>query len=112
MSIAGLMRESMTLQRESVSLDDAGGQSASFAAVSGATDIRCSLQPASGSVQMMYGQRGLMTTHSVFVAKNIGAKAGDRVLLGGTTYAVTGFVENSAGRNKVWRLDVYDISNF
>ncbi len=111
MSIAGMIRRaghSVTLQRAVVTEDAIGGRINTFEPI--AADISVWLQPASASVSATYEQRGITVTHRCYIASDIEAKEGDR-LMWGSRYLVIEGIQNSAGLDRLWRLDVRELHN-
>lgn len=109
MSIAGMIRRaghSVALQRAVVTEDVIGGRNNAFETI--AANIAVWLQPSSASVSATYEQRGITVTHRCYIASDIEAKAGDR-LLWGTRHLVIEGVQNQAGMNRLWRLDVREL---
>ena len=99
MSLLSMLATTCTLERKSSTKDASGGMTNTFAAVSGYSGIACDIQPASGSVQMRYQQKGTICTHSIYFAEDVPAFAGDRFTTDDSrTFLVMGIRKASPGR--------------
>lgn len=77
MSLMGMLRTTGTLKRKVATKDTSGGHSSAFEPVSGAVNLRCDIQPATGNIQQRFMQYEQIVTHSVYLAQSISPKAGD-----------------------------------
>lgn len=85
-----MLRTTGTLQRFTYTKGTSGGQVLTPANVSGATDIACDIQPASGRIQEQYRQQHLHVTHSIWLAEDVGARATDRFISGSRVFVIQG----------------------
>jgi hypothetical protein len=77
-SLYTTMLESVaTLQRPQISRDSRQGTVQTFADVPGAVNIACSVQPSSSNDRLLYGQRNVFITCTVYFTQDIGAKVND-----------------------------------
>lgn len=95
MSLASMLRSIGTLQRSTSTKDASGG--ATKGAWSEVTTAACDIQPASSDVREQYMQQKLVVSHSVFVADDVGARAGDRWLFGTRYFLVQGYTPPAPG---------------
>jgi len=102
MSLQSMLRTKVTLQRSAPSKRPGGTQDKNFADVSGMVDVRCDIQPASSSIVARYAgqQDRLSVSHSIFLARDISAKAGDRLVSGSRTFLIQGYGEPT--NYKLW----------
>ena len=89
MALQNLMWHRVTIKRPTASKDASGGITSTESAVY--TDLPANVQPVSASVSLLYQQRQLTVTHSVYTNQAISARNGDRVYFGTRTFIVTGF---------------------
>lgn len=97
-----LMKQLITVQRPTVSQDASLGQVPTYS--NAYSNVRASVQPASGSVLFMYAQRNIKVTHSIFTETQVAIRVGDRLYDGTNTYQVTG-VANLISLGAVYRID-------
>src|SRR5262245_38248999 len=93
MSLVGMLRSGGVLQR---STSSGGAVKTTWADVSDETTA-CDVQPASSDVRLQYLQLKLAVTHSVFVAADVGARAGDRWRIGERYFLVRGYTPPAPG---------------
>jgi hypothetical protein len=80
MSLDSMMRYSVDFRGPvTYTSDTRGGQSPSWPTVRQAS-VRASVQPASGRVQMLYAQQGIVVTHTV-ITRYAGGQVGDVIVL-------------------------------
>jgi hypothetical protein len=93
-----MCRSKITLKRAPTSQDSSGGEvKGTFAAVSGASDVRCDIQPARSSTVYKYAQLNLQVSHTVYLTKHIAALAGDILVSGTRTFLVQGYQRAAPG---------------
>ncbi len=80
----------VTLQRRTTaSKDTSGGPvSTSFANVAGAQDVPADVQSAGSNVRLRFMQKALVVSHTVYLSRDIGARAGDRIVYGTRTLMI------------------------
>lgn len=76
--LRALMQDRVTHQRNSPTVDDVGGDVASWSNV--ATGLRCAIWPVESvpNEAAVFARRDIVTSHILAFARNIGAKATDR----------------------------------
>lgn len=79
MSLLSMLRTTGTLKRATRTKDTSGGQAAgaTFATV-GTADVPCDIQPASSSTVTRYMQQNMTVSHTIYLAADVAAIAGDR----------------------------------
>ncbi len=102
MSLQSMLRTSVTLQRNTPTKVN-GVQVKNWADVSGASSVKCDIQPASAKVQALYSgqQERLLVTHTIYLKKDIQAKAGDRLVSGTRYFLLHGYRRTPPGY-KAW----------
>ena len=98
MSLAALLKSTITLQRSTMTKDASGGASRSWANVAAGTNVKADIQPASSSVQFRYQQRSLFVSHTIFLATDIGALETDRITFGSRIFKIVGYRKGDPGR--------------
>ncbi len=85
----------VTLQRGSTanvrSKGVSGGAKPEYGNVPGAVDVPCDVQSASASVQERFAERSLVVTSTVYLSRDIEARASDRLLFGSRVFLVQGY---------------------
>ncbi len=85
-----MLRTTGTLQRQT-STKAGGGPVAAYADVAGAVDVPCDVQPAGADEVLRFLQKGLVVSHTVYLASDIGAVASDLFITAdGRTFLVLG----------------------
>ncbi len=108
MSLESMLRSTCTLQRPTTTKDEAGGRSLTFASVSGQSGVGCDVQPAGSSVIFRFMQQAIVCSHTIFVARDIAARAGDRVAVGDRLFLVIpGGYEPPAANYIQWPCQVH-----
>lgn len=107
MALQNLMWHRVTIKRPTASKDASGGITSTETAVY--TDLPANVQPVSASVSLLYQQRQLTVTHSVYTNQVISARNGDRVYFGTRTFIVTGF-RDLIESDRVFVLDTYEFA--
>jgi head-tail adaptor len=97
MSLLSMLRSKGTLQRSTSTKDASGGRTLAWSDVSGSTDVRCDIQPASGSTVFKYAQMHIVVTHQILVAGDIGARADDRFTSGTRHFRIIGWAPPAPG---------------
>jgi len=99
------------LERRGDARDDIGGRRSDWSVVAGTADTPCWPQPANSRTVQAYASRQLAVTTSVFVATELEAVAGDRLIVSDrdgedtTTLKVVGAPLDQAGLGHLWRID-------
>lgn len=84
-----LMTSTVSVNRPTPSKGVTGGQKDTFSTVY--TGLPCSIQPISANWQILYSQRQIETTHTIFfAAPEPSLLIGDQLVSGSTTYLVQG----------------------
>jgi hypothetical protein len=86
--------------------DTSGGYSPDPQPVTGFTGLACDIQPATDDVRVNYYQDDKAVSHSIFLKVNPRCQAGDVLTSTGRTFIYHGDMDVSAGRGKLWRIDV------
>ena len=85
-----------TLQRSASTKDASGGAvKGTWAAVG--SSVSCDVQPAGSDTRLQYAQLQLVVTHSIYVADDVGARAGDRFSADGRYFLVQGYTPPAVG---------------
>ncbi len=85
-----MMRTTCTLRRQT-STKAGGGPVAAYADVSGQQNVACDVQPAGADEVLRFLQKGLVVSHTVYLAQDIGARASDVIATAdGRTFLVLG----------------------
>lgn len=80
-------RQVVTLQRKSVV--KVGGVAAdTWANVAGQVSVPCDLQPAGSSIRKRFAELGLVVQYTVYLSRDIGARASDRLTMGSRNFMV------------------------
>ncbi len=74
-----MLRSVCTLKRQTSVKDTSGGPTQTFAPVVGATGVACDVQPASTDVRLRFAEMSMVVTSTIFLARDIGARASDRL---------------------------------
>lgn len=90
MSLATMLRTTCTQKRPTTIKDESGGASKTFASVTGAVDVPCDIQPASGSVRMQYMQQQAQAVHTIYFSQEVTPRAGDIFVSGSRTFQFLG----------------------
>ena len=99
MSLTALLDQTLTIERQSVTLDASGGSTRSFSAV--LSNVPCAVAPASASVVADYARRDMVVDYHVYTTTDLdsavsgGVKLGDR-LTNGSLYYLVKAVKKSA----------------
>jgi hypothetical protein len=99
MSLTALLDQSLSLERQTVTLDSSGGSMRTFAQIASA--IPCMIEPASASVIAAYARLDMVVNYTVYTTMDLdtlisgGVKLGDR-LTDGSVYYVVKAVKKSA----------------
>ena len=99
MSLTALLDQSLSIERQTVTLDASGGSVRTFAQIASA--IPCMIQPASARVIADYARLEMVVNYSVYTTADLdtlvsgGVRLGDR-LTDGTAYYVIKAVKKSA----------------
>ncbi len=101
-----MMDSTGTLYRPNIGQGAAKGTTQVFAAVTGASNVPCSVQPASSSDRLLYGQRNVFISCTIFCLTDIGANVNDYFevldMNGNThTYLIHGFNRGLNNRRSV-----------
>lgn len=96
------MNKTIDVKRPTYSQDASFGQSTTMTTVY--DDVPASIQPASGTDLVMYAQRLLKITHSIFVDTAIVVKTGDIINDGTNSFTVVGF-EDLIRLQRVYKID-------
>lgn len=107
-----MMDSKLTLQRPTTGRD--ANQGMTQDPVSILTDIPCSCQPASKSVQMIYAQRGMRVSGTIYTYQALNARPNDLIIVTRETgvtehYQVQGEDQEGGMRERVWSTDVVKI---
>ncbi len=81
MSLLSLNHSLCSLYRPAVTKDSSGAQVQTFELVAAYQDMQCDVQPASSRVQFRFMQQQLVVSHSIFFTQDIGARAGDQLVI-------------------------------
>jgi hypothetical protein len=86
MGFANLLIQSATVERMNSTEDSLGGQGNTYTALPGT--IKCRIQLANYSEQLMSQSRGTMSTHKAWLNPDADVKYGDQLIVGTDTYRV------------------------
>ncbi len=75
-------QQTVTLQRETTTKDASGGPVQTWANVPGAVDVPADIQSAGGNVRRRFMELGLVVTSTVYLSRDIDARASDRLVFG------------------------------
>lgn len=89
MSLASMLRTTVTHQRNTTTKDASGGEVASFATVT--ADIPCDIQPASSNTVFRYSQKNILVSHSIYLAADISPKGQDQFISGSRVFMFRGY---------------------
>lgn len=97
MALVSLLDKTLALERDTPTLDAVGGRDAHFAAVSGMSNIPCSVAPISAAIRREFDRDDTVLECEVYTATDIGAQERDRLVIGGKNFNVIGYkpFENS-----------------
>jgi len=84
--LANLMFNTVNVNRPTPSKGTSGGQKNTFAAVY--TNLPCSVQPITATWQIVYSQRHIETTHSIYFNSNPTIQIADQIVFGSRTFMV------------------------
>jgi hypothetical protein len=107
MSFDSMCTTAGTLQKpvNPIGKDTSGGSvRAPWSNVAGAVNVPCDIQPASGDIRRRYEQIGLYVSHTLFVARDVAARAKHRFVVGSRTFLVHGYEDATAGRGEGWLI--------
>ena len=88
MTAENLLRQQVTVNRPTYGQDSSGGITSPTSAVY--TNVAASVQPTTSAVQLMYGQRNLSVTHTIFVTQSVIIHNGDIIVYNSNNYKVQG----------------------
>jgi hypothetical protein len=97
MSLTGMLRSGGVLQRAASTKDSSGGAvKGTWEDVSEET-VACDIQPVGSGIRLQYMKLQMTVTHSIFVASDVGARAGDRWRSGDRYFLVQGYTPPAPG---------------
>src|SRR5262245_25061995 len=91
-----MLRSAGTLQR-SLSTKDASGGAVKAGTWPVIATADCDVQPVSSDIREQYLTRQLVVTHAIYVVADVGARAGDRWVVGGRFFLVRGYTPPAPG---------------
>jgi hypothetical protein len=91
MSLASVLDKTGALERSTSAKDAIGGNTKTFATVSGLGSVKCSIAPASWRNTQELNRLDMIVEHEIYTATDVGAKIGDRWLIGGVYYPVLAY---------------------
>lgn len=86
MSLLSLLNKIVSFQRPVAGVDATGGTTRTWTVINAA--MVCGIQPETARVKQDYAQLNLTVTHAVYLAADISAKLGDRIVDGSDIYLV------------------------
>jgi hypothetical protein len=101
MSLTALLDQTLTIERQTVTLDNSGGSTRSFSTV--LSNVPCAVAPARATVVADYARRDMVVDHHVYTTSGLdtlvpgGVKLGDR-LTDGSVYYLVKAVKKSANK--------------
>lgn len=95
MSLLSMLKTTGTLQRKTAAKDASGGYTTTYADVQ--SNVKCDIQPASGSIRDQYMQHNMFVTHTVYLASDVTAKEGDRWSSNSRIFLVRGYRKSAPG---------------
>ena len=81
-------QQTITLQRQTTTKDTSGGPVQTWANVSGAVNVPADVQPAGGSIKKRFAQLGLVVSYTVYLSRDVGARASDRIVFGTRQFSI------------------------
>jgi hypothetical protein len=97
MSQLTMCRSTVTLERQTVAKNAAGGAPKTFASVSGATSIPADIQPASARTMLAWMQQQLRVSHTIYLSQDVQAKKTDRFTSDGRIFLIHGYRRSAPG---------------
>lgn len=106
--LAALLDKTGTLQVPTPATDAAGGTTRTWA--NSGSAFACALWPRSSALAKSFARNDILGTHVIATAASIGAKANNRISLGGVYYLVNGVEPFSNAGVTGETLYLYDVT--
>lgn len=104
MSLASLLRDTCTIQRDTATKGASGGKVQSLSTL--VEDEPCDIQPVSANVAIEYRKRELRVTHTVYLGRDVEAREYDKVTSGSRSFVIVGYRPGSSRSQWPAVLDV------
>jgi hypothetical protein len=105
--LANLQPHTITVNRPTPTKGTSGAEKDTYSAVY--SSLPCFVQPVSASWQILYSQRKIEVTHSVYFNQALTIKTGDQLAFGTRTFLVKG-VRNLLERGLVTVVDAQELT--
>lgn len=98
MSLLSMCRTTVTLERQEITKDAAGGEIKVWEPV--VEDIPADVQPSSAHTVLAYMQQQIHVSHTIYLTQDVGARKTDRFTSSGRVFLIRGYRPGAPGYNQ------------